>query len=81
MAGKGSKARPIKVERKVFESNWDNIFGRKNEKIEEERPREFVRLEYSTSYRPTEWDFSDLQKGGVRYAEYSVQYHPPSENN
>lgn len=26
MAGKGSKPRPLSVDRKTFESNWDRIF-------------------------------------------------------
>ena len=30
MNGKGDKPRPIDVERKVFEDNWDRIFKRKN---------------------------------------------------
>jgi len=28
MAGKGDKPRPIKVDRKVYESNWDRIFAK-----------------------------------------------------
>ena len=33
MAGKGSKRRPIdpKLERKVFEDNWDRIFKKKKD--------------------------------------------------
>ena len=30
MAGKGSKARPFAVDRKVYEDNWDRIFGKKD---------------------------------------------------
>jgi hypothetical protein len=30
MSGKGSKPRPFSVDRKTFESNWDKIFGKKN---------------------------------------------------
>lgn len=33
MSGKGSKRRPLGVNRAVFDSNWDNIF--KNKKREE----------------------------------------------
>jgi hypothetical protein len=29
MSGKGSKPRPIEIERDVFESNWDKIFSKK----------------------------------------------------
>jgi len=29
-AGKGSRARPISVDQKTFDSNWDAIFGNKN---------------------------------------------------
>lgn len=32
MAGKGSKRRPLKVDSKQFDSNWDRIFGKKEEK-------------------------------------------------
>lgn len=32
MAGKGSKARPISVDRKTFESNWDKIFNKNKNK-------------------------------------------------
>jgi len=35
MNGKGSKPRPLSVDRKTFENNWDRIFGKKiPEKIE-----------------------------------------------
>lgn len=30
MAGKGSKSRPIQVNRKTYEDNWDKIFGNKD---------------------------------------------------
>ena len=29
MAGKGDKQRPRKVDKKVFEDNWDRIFKKK----------------------------------------------------
>ena len=29
MAGKGSKARPLSVDTKTFDSNWDLAFGKK----------------------------------------------------
>jgi hypothetical protein len=32
MSGKGSKPRPFSVDRKTFESNWEKIFGKKNNK-------------------------------------------------
>ena len=32
MAGKGSKPRPISVDRDTYESNWDRIFNNKNKK-------------------------------------------------
>lgn len=32
MAGKGSKPRPISVNRDTFDSNWDRIFNNKNKK-------------------------------------------------
>ena len=30
MSGKGSKPRPLSVDRKTFEDNWDTIFGKKD---------------------------------------------------
>ena len=30
--GKGSKPRPLSVDLNNFDSNWDKIFGKKNEK-------------------------------------------------
>ena len=32
MAGKGSKSRPIKVDRETYESNWDRIFNKDKNK-------------------------------------------------
>lgn len=32
MSGKGSKPRPLSVPRKVYEDNWERIFGKKNKK-------------------------------------------------
>ena len=32
MSGKGSKPRPLSVPRKVYENNWEHIFGKKNKK-------------------------------------------------
>lgn len=37
MSGKGSKPRPFSVDRKTFESNWDKIFGKKNDKNNTEK--------------------------------------------
>lgn len=31
MSGKGSKPRPLSVSRKVFENNWERIFGKKTQ--------------------------------------------------
>lgn len=33
MSGKGSRPRPYSVDQKTFESNWDAIFGKKNDKV------------------------------------------------
>jgi len=35
--GKGSKPRPISVDRETFESNWAKIFGRKITKKKEKK--------------------------------------------
>lgn len=32
MSGKGSRPRPLSVPRKVYENNWERIFGKKNKK-------------------------------------------------
>lgn len=31
MSGKGSRPRPLSVDRKTFENNWDKIFKKKKE--------------------------------------------------
>lgn len=33
--GKGSKPRPLSVEREVFDNNWDAIFGKKPENYQD----------------------------------------------
>lgn len=33
MSGKGSKRRPLKVDKKQFDNNWDLIFGKKEKPI------------------------------------------------
>lgn len=75
---KGSRLRPCEVERKVFEDNWDRIYGKTNK---EERSREFIRIEYTESDNPLEGGATYFQEGGMQYAEYSIQYHAPTENN
>ena len=32
MAGKGSKSRPIEVDRKTFDDNWDRVFNKDKKK-------------------------------------------------
>ena len=32
MAGKGSKPRPIEVDRKIYDDNWDRIFNKDKKK-------------------------------------------------
>ena len=39
MSGKGSKQRPMKVDRETFEQNWDLIFG---DKEKESKSKETV---------------------------------------
>ena len=74
---KGSRLRPCEVERKVFEDSWDRIYG----KSKKERSRESLRIEYTESDNPLEGGATYFQEGGLQYAEYSVQYSPPTENN
>ena len=73
---KGSRSR-VENTRQFYE-NWENIFGTKSK---EERSREFIRIEYTESDNPLEGGATYFQEGGMQYAEYSIQYHPPTENN
>ena len=73
---KGSKQRPTNT-RKFYE-NWEKIFGTEDQK---ERLREPERLEYRESDFSVESQATYFQEGGMQYAEYSIQYHPPSEDN
>ena len=34
--GKGDKPRPLSVDTKTFDSNWDRIFGKKEQRYEED---------------------------------------------
>ena len=80
MTGKGSTYRKVKWQE--FGNNYDKIFGRQDgTSSKEERPRESEREQYIESYRPIEWKATHFQEGGMRYAEYSVQYHPPTTDN
>lgn len=80
MAGKGSRYRKVKWQE--FGNNYDKIFGRQDGKEDKEkRPRESIRVEYTESDNPLEGGATYFQKGGMQYAEYSIQYHPPTENN
>ena len=36
--GKGSRARPFSVPKDQFDQNWDNIFGRKENPNNDEKP-------------------------------------------
>ena len=80
MAGKGSTYRKVKWQE--FGNNYDKIFGRQDGKAnKEERSREPVRIEYTESDNPLEGGATYFQEGGMQYAEYSIQYHAPTENN
>ena len=52
-----------------------------NETSEKEGVREFIGLQYSESYRPTERYAPYFQEGCLRYVEYSIQYHAPTEDH
>ncbi len=39
--GKGSRPRPYSVDQKTFDSNWDNIFGKKKKEVEENKDKTF----------------------------------------
>ena len=38
-AGKGSRARPLSVDRQTYESNWDSIFSQSKEYFERDKDR------------------------------------------
>lgn len=75
MVGKGSKQRPTDMNK--FSANWEKVFG----KSKEERSREPERKQHIESYNFVEWENTYFQEGCVRYAEYSIQYHAPTENH
>ena len=80
MAGKGDRYRKVKWQE--FGNNYDKIFGRQDGTTsKEERSREPIRIEYTESDNPLEGGATYFQKGGMQYAEYSIQYSPPTENN
>jgi len=59
MNGKGDRARPISVDSKTFDSNWDRIFGKKEVKHEEDRPSKtdaLTKEENSTQSKPQRQD-------------------------
>ena len=79
MSGKGDTYR--KVEYQKYRNNYDKIFGRKNASSKKEGLREFIGLQHSESYRPAERQNAYFQEGSMRYAQYSIQYHAPTENH
>ena len=44
--GKGSRPRPYSVDQKTFDSNWDNIFGKKKKTDAEKFDEAVVKNEY-----------------------------------
>lgn len=44
--GKGSKPRPFSVDQKTFDSNWNTIFGKKNQTEGEKQAEAFLKDEY-----------------------------------
>jgi len=39
MNGKGDKTRPLTVSRKIWDENWEKIFGKKKKKIEKKKKK------------------------------------------
>ena len=60
MAGKGSKARPFSVDKNTFDSNWENIF-RKKEKVngQEQSQQSNADQDRKTTSRTTESNSTD----------------------
>jgi hypothetical protein len=80
VAGKGDTYRKVKWQH--FGNNYDRIFGSQDgTESKKERSREPERKQYIESYKPIEWKATYFQEGRLRYAEYSVQYHAPTENH
>ena len=73
---KGSRSRVENTA--TFYENWEKIFGTQSK---EERPREPERQQYIESYSFVECGNTYFQEGCVRYAKYSIQYRPPTENH
>lgn len=73
---KGSRSRVENT--RTFYENWEKIFGTQSK---EERLREPERLEYRESDFSVESQATYFQEGGMQYAEHSIQYRPPPENN
>lgn len=46
-AGKGSKPRPFSVDQKTFDTNWDNIFSKKNELAEDKKSADEEIIDHS----------------------------------
>lgn len=40
MSGKGSKPRPYSVDRKIFDKNWDAIFGKKEKQEKNQKDKD-----------------------------------------
>jgi hypothetical protein len=60
MEGKGSKARPFSVDKNTFDSNWENIF-RKKEKVngQEQSQQSNADQDRKTTSRTTESNSTD----------------------
>ena len=76
LVSKGSKQRP--TDKTKFDQNWENIFGTKSK---EKRLRESIGVQHTESNFSFEWKATNFQEGSMQYAEYSVQYHAPTENH
>ena len=42
MSGKGSKPRPLSVPRKVYEDNWERIFGKKKKENSKKKQKQDI---------------------------------------
>ncbi len=45
--GKGSRPRPFSVDQKTFDSNWDNIFKKKNDTADESKTADKEIIDHS----------------------------------
>lgn len=70
--GKGSKPRPIEVDRKLYEDNWDRIFGSKSITTKD-KPE--PKTAFETALEDAKKDMTTVMGAGERWK----KNHPDSD--